>query len=125
MLRGRQKGKWLYYLRAQVLRKTLKISRPLSLVSREVPRFHSGSLLHTSPDPSKDYTLFTDASKFGYAGVLTQEYEDNGIRKYHSICYVSGLFRGSQLNWATLTKEAYTIYMSVRKSDALHHRTQH
>ena len=23
------------------------------------------------PDPSKDYTLFTDTSKFGYAGVLT------------------------------------------------------
>ena len=29
------------------------------------------------PDPNKDYTLFTDTSKFGYMGVLTQEYEDN------------------------------------------------
>ena len=47
------------------------------------------------PDPSKDYTLF--------------------IKKYHLVCYISGLFRGSQLNWAVLTKEAYTIYMSVRK----------
>ena len=28
---------------------------------------------------------------------------------------ISGLFRGSQLNWAALTKEAYAIYMSVRK----------
>ena len=28
---------------------------------------------------------------------------------------MSGLFRGSQLNWAVLTKEAYAIYMSVRK----------
>ena len=67
------------------------------------------------PDPSKDYTLFTDASKFGYAGVLTQEYEDSGIKKYHPVCYISGLFRGSQLSWAVLTKEAYTIYLSVRK----------
>ena len=67
------------------------------------------------PDPSKDYTLFTDGSKFGYAGVLTQEYEDNGITKYHPVCYVSGLFRGTQLNWAALTKEDYTIYMLVRK----------
>ena len=33
----------------------------------------------------------------------------------HPITYVSGLFRGSQLNWATLTKEAYAIYMSVKK----------
>ena len=67
------------------------------------------------PDPSKDYTLFTDASKFRYAGVLTQEYEDNGVIKYHPVCYVSRLFRGSQLNWAALTKEAYAIYMAVRK----------
>ena len=33
----------------------------------------------------------------------------------YPITYVSGLFRGSQLNWATLTKEAYAIYMSVKK----------
>ena len=33
----------------------------------------------------------------------------------HPITYISGLFRGSQLNWATLTKEAYAIYMSVKK----------
>ena len=32
---------------------------------------------------------------------------------YHPVSYISGLFRGSQLNWATLTKEAYAIYMSV------------
>ena len=28
---------------------------------------------------------------------------------------MSGLFRGSQLNWACLTKEAYAIYMSIKK----------
>ena len=28
---------------------------------------------------------------------------------------MSGQFRGSQQNWAALTKEAYAIYMSVRK----------
>ena len=31
------------------------------------------------------------------------------------MAYVSGLFRGSQLNWAALTKESYAIYMSVKK----------
>ena len=35
--------------------------------------------------------------------------------KHHPVCYVSGLFWGSQLNWAALTKEAYAIYMSIRK----------
>ena len=33
-----------------------------------------------------------------------------------SSSYISGLFHGSQLNWAALTKEAYAIYMSVKKS---------
>ena len=75
------------------------------------------------PDPNKDYTLFTDMSKFGYVGLLIQEYEEDGVMKYHPICYLSGLFRESQLNWATLTKEAYAIYMAVWKINFLHHRT--
>ena len=68
------------------------------------------------PDPGHPYMLFTDASGIGWAGVLTQEFEDDkGKKKQHPICYVSGQFRGSQQNWAALTKEAYTIYMAVRK----------
>ena len=79
------------------------------------------------PDPAKPYVLFTDASKYAWAGVLTQPYDkiDESTpsptkRKItrtdnHPIPYVSGLFWGSQLNWATLTKEAYAIYLSVRK----------
>ena len=63
------------------------------------------------PDPQASYTLYTDASKYAYAGMLMQH--SNGTD--HPITYVSGLFRGSQLNWATLTKEAYTIYMLVKK----------
>ena len=49
--------------------------------------------------------------KYAYAGVLTQH--TNGTD--NPITYVSGLFCGSQLNWATLTKEAYANYMSVKK----------
>ena len=63
------------------------------------------------PDPQASYTLYTDASKYAYAGILTQH--NNGMD--HPITYVSGLFRRSQLNWATLTKEAYAIYMSIKK----------
>ena len=63
------------------------------------------------PNPQASYTLYTDASKYAYTGVLTQH--NNGTD--HPITYVSGLFCGSQLNWATLTKEAYAIYMSVKK----------
>ena len=68
------------------------------------------------PDPTKGYVLYTDASGIGWAGVLTQEYVDEKNRaKQHPICYVSRQFRGSQLNWAALTKEAYAIYMSIRR----------
>ena len=62
-------------------------------------------------DPQESYTLYTDASKYAYAGILTQHNDSTD----HPITYVSGLFSGSQLNWATLTKEAYAIYMSVKK----------
>ena len=74
--------------------------------------------LITSPilkylDPNKPYTLFTDASKY------FREYEhkkDGKVFKInHPITFASGLFKGSQLNWAALTKEAFAIYSSIKK----------
>ena len=68
------------------------------------------------PNPTQVYILYMDASGIGWSGVLTQEHlDEKGKAKNHPICYVSGQFRGSQLNWAALTKEAYAIYMSVRR----------
>ena len=68
------------------------------------------------PDPMQGYILYMDASGISWSGVLTQEYMDEkGKSKNHPICYVSGQFHGSQLNWAALTKETYAIYMSVRR----------
>ena len=59
------------------------------------------------PDPNYGYILYTDASKYAWAGVLTQEYqypEGDKIKIiHHPITYVSGLFRGPQINWAALT----------------------
>ena len=72
------------------------------------------------PDTTKLYTLYTDASKYGWTGVLTQRHTStvNGkeITMDHPVSYVNGLFCGSQLNWVALTKEAYGIYMSIKKS---------
>ena len=34
----------------------------------------------------------------------------------HPVSFVSGMFCGSQLNWAAMSKETYTIYMTVKKS---------
>ena len=73
--------------------------------------FLQQALILKYTNPQASYTLYTDASKYAYAGILTQHTDGTD----HPITYVSRLFRGSQLNWATLTKEAYAIYMSVKK----------
>ena len=56
------------------------------------------------PDPNKPYTIFTDANKYAWACVLTQEHEHEKDRKVfkinHPITFASDLFKGSQLNWA-------------------------
>ena len=60
------------------------------------------------PDTSKPYTIFTDASKYGWARVLTQEHTSvlNGkeTTTKHPVAYVSDPFWGGQLNWAAMTK---------------------
>ena len=63
------------------------------------------------PDPSADYVWYTYASKYAYTGVITQTIDGTD----HPVAYTSGFFRGSQLNWAALTNEAYAIYMSIKK----------
>ena len=69
--------------------------------------------------PVSLHTIYTDASKFGWAGVLTQSHttviDGKSTNTDHPVTFVSGLFRGSQLNWAALMKEAFAIYMSVKK----------
>ena len=68
------------------------------------------------PDQAQRSILYMDATGIGWSGMLTQEHmEEKGKVKYHPICYVSGQFRGGQLNWVALTKEAYAIYMAVKR----------
>ena len=73
------------------------------------------------PKPYQPYILYTDASKYAWDGVLTQAYvykeEAKKFSIHHPITYMSGLFKGPQLNWAALTKEVYAIYVVARKLD--------
>ena len=112
------------------------ISRPLTTLTKKDAKFEwtstcqrsfellkealCGELILKYADTSKPYTLYTDASKFGWAGVLTQPHTTtiNGksTTTDHPVAFVSGLFRGSQLNWAALTKKAFAIYISVKSS---------
>ena len=111
------------------------LARPLNALTRKDVPFEwtpicqeSFKLLKTSlmtepiltyPDPNLPYMLFTDASKYAWVCVLTQEkthqIEEKEVKILHPITYMSGLFHGSQMNWACLTKEAYAIYMSIKK----------
>ena len=72
------------------------------------------------PDTSKPYTIFTDVSKYGWTGVLTEGHtsviDGKEVTTNHPVSFVSGMFCGSQLNWAAMTKEAYAIYMTIKKS---------
>ena len=109
------------------------ISRPLTTLTKKDVKFERTSACQKSfellkealcgepvlkyADTSKPYTLYTDASKYGWAGVLTQPHimtiDGKSTTTDHPVAFVSGLFRGSQLNWAALTKEAFAIYMSI------------
>ena len=48
------------------------------------------------PDTTKLYTIFTDASKYGWAGVLIQEHtsvvDGKKVTKNHPVSFVSGIF---------------------------------
>ena len=113
----------------------LDLARPLNALTRKNTEFEwtqkcqeSFELLKTSlmtdpiltyPDPNLPYVLFIDASKYAWACVLSQKkihtLEGKETKLLHPITYMSGLFQGSQLNWACLTKEAYANYMSIKK----------
>ena len=71
-------------------------------------------------DTTKPYTIFTDTSKYGWAVVLTQEHtsviDGKEVTTNHPVSFVSVMFWGSQLNWPAMVKEAYAIYMTVKKS---------
>ena len=80
------------------------------------------------PKPDQPYVLYTDASKYAWAGVLTQAYTyKEEVKEYtihHPITYVRGLFKGPQLNWAALTKEAYAIVYGCQKIRLLLERSR-
>ena len=78
----------------------------------------SEELIFVYPDPLKHYIPFTDASKYAWSCVLTQEYiheiDGKTVKILHHISYQLGLFKGSQLNWACSTKEAYVFTCPLR-----------
>ena len=72
------------------------------------------------PDPNMTYYLFTDASKYTWSAILMQSMTHPLRMEIFVLSYIQLHFRvaplrGSQLNWATMKKEAYAIYMAFQK----------
>ena len=59
--------------------------------------------------------LYTDASDYGVGGVLFQKVGD----KMKPISFVGRSLTFSQLNWSTIQKEAYAIFLCCTKLDPL------
>ena len=101
------------------------IARPLTTLTKKDAKFEWTSACQKSFELLKEALCgepvlkYTDASKYGWAGVLTQPHimtiDGKSTTTDHPVAFVSGLFRGSQLNWAALTKEAFAIYMSIKR----------
>ena len=62
------------------------------------------------PDAQKEFSQYMDASKFHMSGVLMQG--DKTAPKV--IGYWSKSFKGSQINWSTLVKEARAVYEACK-----------
>ena len=61
------------------------------------------------PDPTRPYTLYTDASNLAVGGILVQK-DDLGHEKV--IAYLSHKLTGAALSWPAIEKEAYAIPVS-------------
>jgi hypothetical protein len=64
-----------------------------------------------SPDFSQDFTLYTFASNRSYATVLTQKNAENNEVP---IAFMSSTFKGVELNYPAVYRQAYAIFKAVK-----------
>ncbi len=64
------------------------------------------------PDPTRPYTLFTDASNYAIGCMLCQQ-DDDG--EYYVVLYDSVALLPTQRNWQTTEREAYAVVHYVHK----------
>ena len=64
-----------------------------------------------SPDFSQDFTLYTFSSDRSYAIVLTQK---NAQNNEVPIAFMSSSFKGVELNYPTVDRQAYIVFKAVK-----------
>ncbi|GKT28765.1 uncharacterized protein K02A2.6-like, partial [Aduncisulcus paluster] len=62
-------------------------------------------------DPSKEHSVFCDASHYGIGAVVLQEGKP--------VMFIAKKFSDSQLNWTVIEKEAFAIYFALKKIEYL------
>jgi exonuclease III len=72
------------------------------------------------PDHEKDWVLRTDASSYGYGGVLYQTYvNDTGDKVYEPLKFMSKKFSDPATRWDTFTQECYAIFACIKETEYL------
>ena len=105
-----------------------RTARPLTELTKKHARFHWGeeqdhawrqlrdNLISTTvmayPCLDRPYKLYTDACDYAVGAILVQE-DDTGVER--PVQYVSKQLTGSQLNWATIEKEAFAVVHALKK----------
>ena len=83
---------------------------------------HSMTMAH--PDPEKMTCVFTDASEDFWGAIVTQIPKEDVAKPideqaHELLAFVSHCFKGSQLRWAIIEKEAYAIVATCVRLDYL------
>ena len=71
--------------------------------------------LLTYPDPNQPYVLYTDASDRCIGACLVQRDEKDGVDK--PIHFLSHKLSDTQVRWSTIEKEAFAIFLALKKLD--------
>ena len=104
-----------------------KITKPLTLLTRQQVKFEWTSVHHTAflhlkeaivqapilhyPNPDKKYIVYTDASDDACGAQLSQEHDGTEF----PIEFLSHTFTETQWKWSTTEQEAYGIYYAKTK----------
>ena len=111
----------------KVHKKFAKITKPLTLLTRQQVKFEwtpehqevfmklkdsiiQAPILHY-PNPSKRYIVYTDASDDTCRAQLTQEHDGMEF----PITFLSHTFLETQRKWGTTEQEAYEVYFAITK----------
>jgi transposase InsO family protein len=91
---------------------------------KQINQAIANSVCLSYPDPNKIVCVFTDASDLHWAGIVTQTTTAELSRPFSEqvhepLAFVSGSFRGSQLNWPTVEKEGLAVMETVNKCEHL------